>query len=173
MRKAKSPNAWGFDLVIQHRYYSLPIGDVVRNPAIGATPIDFACSSPIVETENFVERLILSFPFLVGTAFLVLSHTTVAIQRTTLHPESTSHFHKPFLEDIRISQHVSAATPDDGIVRADWYKTIVPSEHYDSARTHRFPEAAFTGDISGGNRVSATAFEGIYPTPYNLVTRDD
>lgn len=67
----------------------------------------------------------------------------------------------------------TVATGQDGDTNSQWYDTLMPSEHYDSERTHRVPGGTFVGDMDGNNTVDMRVFEAMYPTVYNLVTRDD
>ncbi len=55
-----------------------------------------------------------------------------------------------------------------------WYSTIMPSEHYDSMRSARFPNTCDVKQIAGAGMVSVAARETVadYPNPYNLITRE-
>lgn len=50
-----------------------------------------------------------------------------------------------------------------------WFPSLMAFEHYDSARSHLFPEANFGGSFEGPNRVTARPSPRKYPTPYNVV----
>ena len=123
-----------------------------------------------------MQKSIFSLSFLLGLVFLGFSQAAFANQQTTIPTAPNSNSHTPFHKRIMMTGVHSfprLAKTVDEIVRADWYDTVVPSEHYDSARTHRFPDPQFTGDMNGDNIVNTKSFEGVFPTPYNLVTRDD
>jgi hypothetical protein len=50
-----------------------------------------------------------------------------------------------------------------------WFPSLMAFEHYDSARTHLFPEADFGGSFAGSNKVTVRRSPNKYPTPYNCV----
>jgi hypothetical protein len=50
-----------------------------------------------------------------------------------------------------------------------WFPSLMAFEHYDSARSHLFPEADFGGSFEGSNRVTTRPSPRKYPTPYNIV----
>jgi hypothetical protein len=50
-----------------------------------------------------------------------------------------------------------------------WFPSLMAYEHYDSGRSHLFPEAEFGGSFDGSNRVTARSSAQVYPTPYNVV----
>ncbi len=50
-----------------------------------------------------------------------------------------------------------------------WFPSLMAYEHYDTGRSHLFPEAVFNGSYEGPNRVSARTSPRAYPTPYNVV----
>lgn len=50
-----------------------------------------------------------------------------------------------------------------------WFPSLMAFEHYDSARSHLFPEADFGGSFEGSNRVTSRSSPRTYPTPYNVV----
>jgi hypothetical protein len=52
---------------------------------------------------------------------------------------------------------------------APWFPSLMAFEHYDSGRSHLFPEATFGGSFEGSNRVTTRSSTGVYPTPYNVV----
>ena len=56
-------------------------------------------------------------------------------------------------------------------VDGPWYSSITAFEHFDSGRSHTFRCATFGGAMQGRNTVTATPLDGLYQTPYNLVTR--
>jgi hypothetical protein len=52
---------------------------------------------------------------------------------------------------------------------APWYPSLQAFEHYDSGRSHVFPEAKFLGSLDGLNRVSMVSSpDGAYPSGYNM-----
>jgi hypothetical protein len=67
----------------------------------------------------------------------------------------------------------SSACTLDTQTDGPWYDAMVTFEHFDSGRSHNFRCATFGGSMSGRNTVTATPLDGLYPTPYNLVTRAD
>lgn len=50
-----------------------------------------------------------------------------------------------------------------------WFPSLMAFEHYDSGRSHLFPEAVFGGSMDGANRVTTRSSASSYPTPYNVV----
>lgn len=73
---------------------------------------------------------------------------------------------------------VAACTVADDIVSAasggPWYATVAPTEHFDSARTQRFPYTCTLQQLSGAREVRLVSRKapGSYPALYNVVTRD-
>lgn len=65
---------------------------------------------------------------------------------------------------------ISTSAQEDSIAL---YDTLVSFEHYDTERTHRFPDAEFLGSFDGENTVAQQQFEGLYPSIYNIVTREE
>jgi hypothetical protein len=67
-----------------------------------------------------------------------------------------------------ISTQLQTGPSDHGL-----YQTVTPFEHANSQRTHVHP-ADFAGSLSDPelNLVSTRIFEGTYPSPYNIVTRE-
>jgi hypothetical protein len=64
------------------------------------------------------------------------------------------------------------ANPEDatnGNINPPWFPSLMAFEHYDSGRSHVFPEARFGGSFDGPNQVTARSSASQYPTPYNLV----
>jgi hypothetical protein len=61
-----------------------------------------------------------------------------------------------------------------GFSRDSLYETVTPFEHADAQRSH-LHTADFGGSLAhpASNVVNIRAFEGIHPTPYNVVTRDE
>lgn len=53
-----------------------------------------------------------------------------------------------------------------------WYPSLEAFEHYDSGRSHVFPEAVFGGSYSGGNTVDILSSPVIYPSGYNMAYLD-
>jgi hypothetical protein len=58
--------------------------------------------------------------------------------------------------------------PSDG-ANPPWFPSLMAFEHYDSGRSHLFPEAVFNGSYENRNRVITRSSASEYPTPYNLV----
>jgi hypothetical protein len=50
-----------------------------------------------------------------------------------------------------------------------WFPSLMAFEHYDSGRSHLFPQATFNGSHEGLNRITARSSGSVYPTPYNVV----
>lgn len=55
------------------------------------------------------------------------------------------------------------------MINAPWFPSLMAFEHYDSGRSHLFPEAVFGGSYDGPNRVTTRSSPSVYPTPYNVV----
>lgn len=53
-----------------------------------------------------------------------------------------------------------------------WYPSLEAFEHYNSGRSHVFPEAAFGGSYSGNNIVDVLSSPMIYPSGYNMAYLD-
>lgn len=53
-----------------------------------------------------------------------------------------------------------------------WYPSLEAFEHYNSGRSHVFPEATFGGSFSGNNSVDIVTSPGIYPSGYNMAYLD-
>lgn len=49
-----------------------------------------------------------------------------------------------------------------------WYPSLEAFEHYNSGRSHVFPEATFGGSYSGNNTVDILSSPMIYPSGYNM-----
>jgi len=49
-----------------------------------------------------------------------------------------------------------------------WYPSLAAFEHYDSGRSHLFPQAAFGGRFSGNNSVTTVQSDEIYPSAWNF-----
>ena len=49
-----------------------------------------------------------------------------------------------------------------------WYPSLEAFEHYDSGRSHVFPEATFGGSYTGNNIVQTLSSPIIYPSGYNM-----
>jgi hypothetical protein len=62
-----------------------------------------------------------------------------------------------------------ASEPLSGSRNPPWFPSLMAFEHYDSARTHLFPDADFGWAFTGSNRVIARPSPTEYPTPYNVV----
>jgi hypothetical protein len=52
-----------------------------------------------------------------------------------------------------------------------WYRTLMPAEHHDSARTELFPCSQFPGSYTGPNDVYAYPSSDTYYTPFSMATR--
>ncbi|HUA35363.1 MAG TPA: hypothetical protein VMA09_17265 [Candidatus Binataceae bacterium] len=53
-----------------------------------------------------------------------------------------------------------------------WYPSLAAFEHYDSGRSHLFPQATFGGRFSGNNTVTTMPSEEIYPSGWNMTYLD-
>lgn len=53
-----------------------------------------------------------------------------------------------------------------------WYPSLEAFEHYDSGRSHVFPEATFGGSLTGNNIVTTLNSPVIYPSGYNMAYLD-
>lgn len=53
-----------------------------------------------------------------------------------------------------------------------WYPSLEAFEHYDSGRSHVFPESLFGGSYSGNNVVHTLSSPVIYPSGYNMAYLD-
>ncbi len=49
-----------------------------------------------------------------------------------------------------------------------WYPSLDAFEHYNSGRSHVFPDAQFAGSVAGGNTVAITSSTSLYPSGYNM-----
>lgn len=49
-----------------------------------------------------------------------------------------------------------------------WYPSLEAFEHYDSGRSHVFPEATFGGSYLGNNTVNIQSSPMVYPSGYNM-----
>lgn len=66
---------------------------------------------------------------------------------------------------------VSDTVPADILIikpNLPWYPSLEAFEHYDSGRSHVFPEAFFGGSYTGTNSVSTQSSRNIYPSGYNM-----
>lgn len=53
-----------------------------------------------------------------------------------------------------------------------WYPSLEAFEHYNSGRSHVFPEATFGGSYLGNNTVNIDTSPGVYPSGYNMAYLD-
>lgn len=53
-----------------------------------------------------------------------------------------------------------------------WYPSLEAFEHYDSGRSHVFPEATFGGSYAGNNSVEVQTSPMVYPSGYNMAYLD-
>lgn len=53
-----------------------------------------------------------------------------------------------------------------------WYPSLEAFEHYNSGRSHVFPEATFGGSYSGNNVVNILSSPVVYPSGYNMAYLD-
>ncbi|KTC92359.1 hypothetical protein [Legionella cincinnatiensis] len=51
---------------------------------------------------------------------------------------------------------------------APWYPSLQAFEHYNSGRSHVFPEAIFSGSMNGGNTINTIKSPNRYPSGYNM-----
>lgn len=63
----------------------------------------------------------------------------------------------------KVPAHFSIIAPNP-----PWYPSLEAFEHYDSGRSHVFPEATFGGSYSGNNIVYTINSPNIYPSGYNM-----
>lgn len=64
---------------------------------------------------------------------------------------------------------VSLALTDTHQENAPWYPSLQAFEHYNSGRTHVFPQATFGGSMSGSNTVNTlTSQAQAFPSGYNM-----
>lgn len=54
-----------------------------------------------------------------------------------------------------------------------WYPSLAAFEHYDSGRSHVFPQATFAGSYSGDNNVNILSSSSLYPSGYNMSYLDE
>lgn len=70
---------------------------------------------------------------------------------------------------------VSDTTPANLVIippNPPWYPSLEAFEHYNSGRSHVFPEAMFGGSYSGNNGVQTLSSRRIYPSGYNMAYLD-
>lgn len=53
-----------------------------------------------------------------------------------------------------------------------WYPSLEAFEHYNSGRSHVFPEATFGGSYTGNNTVDILSSPTVYPSGYNMAYLD-
>lgn len=53
-----------------------------------------------------------------------------------------------------------------------WYPSLEAFEHYNSGRSHVFPEATFGGSYAGNNSVQTLSSTTLYPSGYNMAYLD-
>ncbi|MFF9179237.1 hypothetical protein [Streptomyces sp. NPDC014793] len=76
----------------------------------------------------------------------------------------------PPIGDATIAQQEAACAAEQP--NAPWYRTLVPFEHYDSARTSLHPCAQFPGSMTGPNVVEAHPTTGdVYYSQFDIATR--
>lgn len=66
---------------------------------------------------------------------------------------------------------VSDSSPTNLLIippNAPWYPSLEAFEHYNSGRSHVFPEATFGGSYSGNNFVDILSSPTVYPSGYNM-----
>lgn len=63
----------------------------------------------------------------------------------------------------------SIAITNTNNINAPWYPSLEAFEHYNSGRTHVFPQATFGGSMNGSNTVNTLSSEALaYPSGYNM-----
>ena len=63
----------------------------------------------------------------------------------------------------------SIAMTNTNNTNAPWYPSLEAFEHYNSGRTHVFPEATFGGSMNGSNTVNTFESQALaYPSGYNM-----
>ena len=50
-----------------------------------------------------------------------------------------------------------------------WFHSLAAFEHHDSARSHVFPNARFTGNLGGSNQLDVLTSPSNFPSAYNTV----
>ena len=53
-----------------------------------------------------------------------------------------------------------------------WFSSLAAFEHYNSGRSHVFPQAKFGGSFKGNNRVDTLVSSATYPSGYNMAYLD-
>jgi len=72
------------------------------------------------------------------------------------------------LELLSLEQRITPTSSN-----APWYPSLSAFEHYDSGRSHVFPQASFGGSYTGSNTVtSIQSATNQYPSGYNMVYLD-
>lgn len=66
----------------------------------------------------------------------------------------------------------SHSSKDHHIHNQPWYPSLAAFEHYNSGRSHVFPEAKFNGSLNGDNRVDILTSAATYPSGYNMAYLD-
>lgn len=56
---------------------------------------------------------------------------------------------------------------------APWYPSLQAFEHYNSGRSHVFPQATFAGSINGDNTINTITSSERYPSGYNMSYLND
>lgn len=56
----------------------------------------------------------------------------------------------------------------NGNPNAPWFPSLEAFEHYNSGRSHQFPDATFGGSMKSSNQVSILSSKKIYPSGYNM-----
>ena len=73
------------------------------------------------------------------------------------------------LFSVNNTSAASITLTDTNNSNAPWYPSLEAFEHYNSGRTHVFPEATFGGSITGSNTVNTLeSAASAYPSGYNM-----
>jgi hypothetical protein len=64
--------------------------------------------------------------------------------------------------------HSGPASNSPWQANSPWYPSLAAFEHYDSGRSHLFPEATFGGSFWKNNTVATKQSGDIYPSPWNI-----
>src|SRR5271163_5205885 len=69
---------------------------------------------------------------------------------------------------IGLVSFVTASFAHGNETNRPWYPSLAAFEHYDSGRSHLFPQARFGGLFSGNNTVTTVQSDEIYPSAWNI-----
>ena len=69
---------------------------------------------------------------------------------------------------IGLLSFVTASFAHGNETNRPWYPSLAAFEHYDSGRSHLFPQARFGGLFTGNNTVTTVQSDEIYPSAWNI-----